>query len=112
MTSPADGAPDAASAESGRASDDRPPATLVERETELAALRGLVNAAAEGNGRLAAIEGSAGLGKTRLLAEARAMAEELGFRVLRARGGELEREFDFGIVRQLFEPLLAAASRR
>jgi DNA-binding CsgD family transcriptional regulator len=70
-------------------------------------LRGLVTAALDGNGRLAAVEGSAGLGKTRLLAEVRAMAEEQGLRVLRARGGELEREFAFGIVRQLFEPLLA-----
>jgi hypothetical protein len=31
-------------------------------------------------------------------------------RVLRARGGELERDFGFGVVRQLFEPVLAAAS--
>jgi hypothetical protein len=27
-------------------------------------------------------------------------------RVLAGRGGELEREFPFGVVRQLFEPLL------
>ena len=27
--------------------------------------------------------------------------------VLRARGGEYERDFPYGVVRQLFEPLLA-----
>src|SRR4030095_8329815 len=33
-----------------------------------------------------------------------------GMRVLRARGTELERDFAFGVVRQLFEPPLAEAS--
>jgi hypothetical protein len=31
-------------------------------------------------------------------------------RVLRGRGAELEREFAFGVARQLFEPVLAGAS--
>lgn len=88
----------------------RPPAPLLERDADLAALRALVDAARDGNGRLAMIEGSAGIGKTRLLAETRATGERLGLRVLYARGGELEREFAFGIVRQLFEPLLAIAA--
>ena len=56
---------------------------------------------------MAVIEGSAGIGKTRLLTEARTIAGGMGLRVLAARGGELEREFAFGLVRQLFEPLLA-----
>jgi DNA-binding CsgD family transcriptional regulator len=38
------------------------------------------------------------------------MAEDRGFHVLRARGAELEREFAFGVVRQLVEPALARAS--
>jgi DNA-binding CsgD family transcriptional regulator len=88
----------------------RPPAPLLEREGDLAALGALVEAAREGNGAFAVIEGSAGIGKTRLLAEARAIGTDMGLRVLSARGGELEREFAFGIVRQLFEPLLASAS--
>src|SRR5262249_51995403 len=33
-----------------------------------------------------------------------------GFQVLRAQGAEMEREFAFGVVRQLVEPALAAAS--
>jgi class 3 adenylate cyclase/DNA-binding CsgD family transcriptional regulator len=88
----------------------RRPAPLLEREADLAALRALIEAARDGNGRFAVIEGSAGIGKTRLLAEARAIGAAMGLRVLSARGGELEREFAFGIVRQLFEPLLASAS--
>ena len=59
---------------------------------------------------MAVVEGSAGIGKTRLLAEARAIAASMGFQVLSARGGELERDFAFGLVRQLFEPLVATAS--
>src|SRR5205823_1692038 len=51
-----------------------------------------------------------GIGKTRLLGETRAIGAQMGLRVLSARGGELEREFAFGLVRQLFEPLLATAS--
>ncbi len=56
------------------------------------------------------VEGPAGIGKTVLLAVARGAAEGEGFRVLRARGAELEREFAFGVVRQLVEPVVAAAS--
>ena len=46
--------------------------------------------AAAGAGRLIAIEGRAGIGKSRLLAEARAIAGESGLAILSARGGELE----------------------
>jgi predicted ATPase len=60
--------------------------------------------------KLAVIEGSPGIGKTRLLAEARAIAGSAEMRVLAARGGEFEGEFAYGIVRQLFEPLLASAA--
>lgn len=84
--------------------------TLLERESELAALHAYVESAASGAGRLIAIEGRAGIGKTRLLAEARAIAAQAGVAVLHARAGELEQDFAYGIVRQLFEPLLAAAT--
>ncbi|MFI8294240.1 AAA family ATPase [Streptomyces sp. NPDC085614] len=52
-------------------------------------------------------QGPAGIGKTRLLAEARGQAVEAGARVAAARAGELERDFALGVVRQLFEPLLS-----
>jgi DNA-binding CsgD family transcriptional regulator len=83
---------------------------LLEREAQVAALRALAEATRIGGGRFVVIEGSAGLGKTRLLGEARAIAGSAGMRVLAARGGELEGEFAYGIVRQLFEPLLASVS--
>src|SRR5215468_4645912 len=83
---------------------------LLEREVQVAALRALADAARSGGGRFVVIEGSAGIGKTRLLAEARAIAGSAGMRVLAARGGELEGGFAYGIVRQLFEPLLAAVA--
>src|SRR4029450_6867344 len=47
---------------------------LLEREVQVAALQALVNAARSGGGRFVVVEGSAGIGKTRLLAEARAIA--------------------------------------
>ena len=84
--------------------------SLLEREAQVAALEALAEAARSGGGRLVVIEGSAGIGKTRLLAEARAIAGGAGMRVLAARGGEFEGGFAYGIVRQLFEPLLAPAA--
>jgi predicted ATPase len=79
---------------------------LLEREAELVALQALVESARSGDGRLVVIEGAAGIGKTRLLGEARSLAT--GFDVLSARAGDLESDFAFGIVRQLFEGALAA----
>ena len=73
-------------------------------------MKALADAARRGGGRFVVIEGSAGIGKTRLLAEGRAIAGSAGMRVLAARGGEFEGGFAYGIVRQLFEPLLASAS--
>jgi class 3 adenylate cyclase/DNA-binding CsgD family transcriptional regulator len=84
--------------------------TLLEREGELAALHAYVDSATAGAGRLVAIEGRAGIGKTRLILEARSIATQAGVAVIAARGGELEQEFAYGIVRQLFEPVLAAAT--
>jgi DNA-binding CsgD family transcriptional regulator len=81
--------------------------SLLEREEELRSLDRLLQAAAHHEAGLVLIEGRAGIGKSALLAELRSRAPGEGLRVLAARGGELEREFAFGVVRQLFEPLLA-----
>src|SRR4051812_36226539 len=81
-------------------------ARLLERERELAEIDRLVADAAGGTGSMALVEGPPGIGKTRLIAEARRRGTEAGLRVLSARGGGLEREFAFGVVRQLFEPAL------
>jgi DNA-binding CsgD family transcriptional regulator len=80
---------------------------LLERDTELTAVTGLI-AATPGGGRLLAIEGPPGIGKTALMMDAKALAQEAGLQVLAARGSELERSFSYGVVRQLFEPLLAS----
>ena len=56
------------------------------------------------------IEGPPGIGKSRLLAEFRRRAAADGATVLNARAGELEREFPFGVVRQLFEGVVADPS--
>ena len=80
---------------------------LLERDTELTAVTGLI-AASPGGGQLLAIEGPPGIGKTALMMDAKALAQEAGLQVLAARGSELERSFSYGVVRQLFEPLLAS----
>lgn len=81
--------------------------TLVERDRELTASAAVLDAAVEGAGRALVVEGDAGVGKTRLLAEVARLAESRGIRSLRARGAELERGFAFGAVRRLLEPPVA-----
>src|SRR5262245_51199775 len=83
---------------------------LLERDRELGAIERCLQLAQDGNGGALAVEGPAGMGKTRLLEAARGSGGDRGFRWLRARGAELEQEFAFGVVRQLIEPVLAEAS--
>src|SRR5579872_6504745 len=84
-------------------------APLLERHRELERIRQHLRQARDGGGGALLVGGPAGIGKTAMLDAARSAAEGEGFRVLRARGAELEREFAFGVVRQLVEPLLAKA---
>lgn len=81
-------------------------AAILERDRELSALAAVVDSARTGRGTLAWVEGPPGIGKTRLLGAARARAEAGGVTVLVARGGRLERDFAFGVIRGLVEPLL------
>jgi DNA-binding NarL/FixJ family response regulator/predicted negative regulator of RcsB-dependent stress response len=83
-------------------------APLVEREREFEALEGVLAAARRGEGGAAVVEGPAGIGKSSLLAATGAAALDLEVR--RARASELERDFPFGVVRQLFEPVLFGAA--
>jgi DNA-binding CsgD family transcriptional regulator len=76
---------------------------LLDRERELAAIEDWLDDAHDGRGRIAVAIGSAGIGKSALLAEAAALGAEKGLRVLSARGSELERSLPFGVARQLFE---------
>jgi len=75
---------------------------LLEREEELARVTAALDAACEGNGSILLIEGPAGIGKSELLSVAESRARDRGMQVLTARGGELERNFGFGVARQLF----------
>ncbi|MEA2423155.1 MAG: hypothetical protein QOF55_2254, partial [Thermoleophilaceae bacterium] len=84
-------------------------AGLLEREDELRQLDRLLDDACAGRGRMVLFEGPPGIGKTRLLEAGRALARERGMVVLSARASELDRDFPFGVVRQLFEPLIASA---
>ncbi|GLZ33394.1 transcriptional regulator [Lentzea sp. NBRC 105346] len=52
------------------------------------------------------MEGAAGTGKTSALDEAARFWEKRGHKVIRAHGSELDRSLPFGIVAQLFEPVL------
>jgi len=80
-----------------------PGGRLYERESELRRAEAELDAAVTGSGRLLFIEGRAGIGKSRLLSEVSRIAEQRGFAVYRASGVELESEFAYGVVRQLFE---------
>jgi DNA-binding CsgD family transcriptional regulator len=85
-------------------------ASLLERDHELARIEAAFAEAREGRGTFVVLEGPAGIGKTALLAAARIAAADAGMRVLRSRGTDLERDFSFGVVRQLFEPAWADLS--
>jgi DNA-binding CsgD family transcriptional regulator len=77
--------------------------TLLERERELGGLEGLL----QRESGVLVIEGGAGIGKSSLIEATCRRAAELQYRVLRASGSELEADFAFGVVRQLFERRLA-----
>ena len=96
--------PTADRSEAGR--NNQPVSVLLERGAELELVSAVVARAADGRGGLVAIEGPPGIGKTRLGDEAAAVARNAGMVVLSARASELELDFGFGVVRQLFEPVL------
>ena len=83
---------------------------LLERDAALARIDQRLSGAITGGGSLLLLEGPAGIGKTRLLMATVQRARELGLSTFSARGSELEREFAYGIVRQLFEAPLIAES--
>jgi ATP/maltotriose-dependent transcriptional regulator MalT len=83
-------------------------APLLDRDAELTALRSRLAAVRDGRGRLVAVCGPAGIGKSSVLAAAAASASADGMTVLHARAGPLEQDAAWGVVRQLFEPLRRA----
>ena len=85
-------------------------ASLLERDRELTEFGDALTLAQDGRGRVVLVEAPAGLGKTSLLVAACDAAVEAGFNCLRARATALERDFAYGCVRQLLEPVVAKAS--
>jgi DNA-binding CsgD family transcriptional regulator len=82
---------------------------LLERDPELQVIDEALDAARGGAGRPVLVEAPAGLGKSSLLEAARRRAQHGGLEVLAGRGRELERDFPFGVARQLFEGRVHAA---
>lgn len=83
---------------------------LIEREGEIGRFRAVLDATLGGDGRLVLVVGEPGIGKTALLGALRRAATDDGVAVLSARGVKLERDFAFGVTRQLYERVLDRAS--
>jgi DNA-binding CsgD family transcriptional regulator len=84
---------------------------LLERGAELACIEQAIASLHCGHGRVLIIQGAAGIGKTSLLRTVCQRAAEQGVQTLTARASELERDFGFGMVRQLLEiPLVGCCS--
>jgi DNA-binding CsgD family transcriptional regulator/tetratricopeptide (TPR) repeat protein len=81
----------------------------LERAGEVSVIAAACHAAQGGDGRVVVLAGRAGIGKSSLLLEGRRAARAAGFIVLTARPSDLEREFAFGVVRQLFERVVQRA---
>jgi DNA-binding CsgD family transcriptional regulator len=83
---------------------------LLERDRETAVLTEALERAIGGAGSLVLVEGPAGIGKTALVEQARAEADHADVTALVGTGSELERDFPYGVVRQLFEAPLRERS--
>lgn len=76
---------------------------ILERDGELERIAAALDSAAAGAGRVVVVEGVAGIGKTRLVQEARELARRRGFGRLQATGDETETALAWGVVRQMVE---------
>ncbi|MFI7400534.1 BTAD domain-containing putative transcriptional regulator [Streptomyces sp. NPDC049541] len=83
------------------------PDVLVERDLQIAELRHSLGAAMDGRPGVVLIEGPAGIGKSRLLGEISELAAGQRVLTLTARGSQREKEYGFGVVRQLFERVVS-----
>lgn len=76
---------------------------LLERDGELARIEEAIADLGRGRGGLLVIQGAAGIGKSTLLRAVCEHAAQRQLQTLTARASELERDFGFGVVRQLLE---------
>jgi DNA-binding CsgD family transcriptional regulator len=79
---------------------------LIDRRTELRTLTGALDAAGQGRGRAVFVTGDAGIGKSRVVREAAAVAAERGFFILSGRSTESSVPVPF---RPISEALMGAA---
>ena len=84
---------------------------LMERDREVERIGGCLGRAAQRRGGALVVEGPVGIGKTVLLGPA-ARCGCSRFSGVAGAGAELEREFALGVVRQMVEPVVAAASEQ
>jgi DNA-binding CsgD family transcriptional regulator/tetratricopeptide (TPR) repeat protein len=79
---------------------------LLDREAELAASATALRAANDGEGSLLMFTGQLGIGKSTLLRQLSALPEARDARFIRAAGAPMERDFELGIICQLFAPVV------
>jgi predicted ATPase len=84
--------------------------TTIGREPQLASLTRLVDQLLHGRGNTVVLTGEAGIGKTRLAAEARTVALGRDVRVLQGAAFELDRAVPYGPITDLFRTYLSAKS--
>ncbi len=82
--------------------------TTVGREQQLASIGYLLDQLVAGRGRTVLVTGEAGIGKSRLVAEARAMSATRGVRVFQGSAFEVDQALPYGPVVDLFRTFLAA----
>lgn len=85
---------------------------LVGRERELAALGEALERTRGGEAVAVAVSGEPGIGKSRLLAELAALAEQARCLVLCGRAGEFERGEPFGVFRDALDDYVGALEGR
>lgn len=83
---------------------------LIGRAGDLQVLETAIGRAKSGTGGAVLVEGPAGIGKSRLLAEFAAKARVSGLQVLDARAIQSEKDVAFATALQLFEPAIASRS--
>ncbi len=100
-------APVAATPVAPPATDRRDRLPLVGRDEPLAAVRAALSATADGDGRVVAIRGEAGIGKTRLVETALESIRAAGATVLAATAFPAERSIAYGVIVDLLRAALA-----
>ena len=83
---------------------------LLERDTEMAEVGDALRAARDGRSSLLVLTGPLGIGRSALLQELPSLVAGDDVRVLRAHAALMERDFAFGVVRQLFDSMLTGAT--